>query len=191
MTLEGLDNISGYSIIIIGLYLIIASTVSPFKVLGENVKNVIENNPIFQHIITFSLIFFIIVLLNKTPPSVPLQAIYAIIDSPNNNLLYLFGVSILIYILFIISSRASLMFTGLILILLFLLFVFNAMATKRKEEKNEEEYKKYKLAQNILFILIIIISLIGSVVYSIDKYKNNKDDFTLFTFILDNSVVKK
>jgi uncharacterized membrane protein len=122
---------------------------------------------------------------------VPLQAIYAIIDSPNNNLLYLFGVSILIYILFIISSRASLMFTGLILILLFLLFVFNAMATKRKEEKNEEEYKKYKLAQNILFILIIIISLIGSVVYSIDKYKNNKDDFTLFTFILDNSVVKK
>ena len=89
-SLESLDNISGYSIVIIGLYLIVASTVSPFKVIGENVRNIIDNNPVFQHIITFTLIFFIIVLLNKTPPSVPLQALYSIIDSPNNNLLYLF-----------------------------------------------------------------------------------------------------
>ena len=118
--------------------------------LGENVRNIIDNNPVFQHIITFTLIFFIIVLLNKTPPSVPLQALYSIIDSPNNNLLYLFGVSILIYILFIISSRTPLMFTGLILILLFLLFVFNSMALKKKKEKNEEEYKKYKLMNVIL-----------------------------------------
>ena len=182
MTLESLDNISGYSIVIIGLYLIVASTVSPFKVIGENVRNIIDKNPVFQHIITFILIFFIIVLLNKTPPSVPLQALYSIIDSPNNNLLYLFGVSILIYILFIISSRAPLMFTGLILILLFLLFVFNSMALKKKEEKNEEEYKKYKLMQNILFIFIIIISVIGSVIYSIDKYKK---DFTLLKFLYD------
>lgn len=183
MTLDKLDNISGYVIIILGLYFIVAATISPYKVFGKTIQSIIDNNPFFHHIITFIVIFALIILLNKTPPSVPLQGLYAIINNPSDELLYLFGVSVLIYIIFIISSRAPLIFTILLLTLLIILFVINSIALKKKEEKNEDEYKKYKLIKNILFIFILIISVIGTIIYSLEKYKNEK--FTFLTYILD------
>jgi hypothetical protein len=186
MALESLDNISTFSIVIIGLYLMIACATVPFTVMGENVRNVILNNPYFQHMLTFYLIFFLIVLLNKIPPSVPLQGLYAIIDNPNSELLNLFGISILIYALFIMVSRASLMFTSVILMLLAVMFVLNTMASKKLDEKNEEEYKKYKLSHNILFIIIIILCTTGSILYVADKYKQYGDKYGILTFIFED-----
>ncbi len=110
MTIESLDNISTYSIIIIAIYIAVAATIVPFTVMGENIRKTIQENPYFQHILTFSIIFFLIVLFNKIPSNVPLNGLYSIINSPNSELLKLFGISILIYALFIMSSRASLMF---------------------------------------------------------------------------------
>lgn len=187
MALESLDNISTYSIIIIGIYFTIACAMVPYSVMGEKVRTVIIDNPYFQHILTFSLIFFLIVLLSKIPPSVSLQGLNAIINSPNGELLNLFGISILMYALFIMSSRASLMFTSVIIILLIVLFVLNAMASKKKEENNEEEYKKYKLSQNILFIIIIILCTTGSIIYIYDKYNDYGDKYSFFAFIFENS----
>ena len=187
MALESLDNISVFSIVIIGLYLTIACAMVPFTVMGEKVRNTIIANPYFQHILTFSLIFFLIVLLNKIPPSIPLQGLQSIINSPRGELLNLFGISILMYALFIMSSRASLMFTSVILLLLVVLFILNTMASKKKEENNEEEYKKYKLSQNILFILIIILCTTGSIIYITDKYSTYGDKFGLLPFIFENS----
>lgn len=187
MALESLDNISAFSVVIIGIYITIACATVPFTVMGEKVRETIVGNPYFQHLLTFSLIFFLIVLMNNIPPSVPLQGLYSIIDKPNRELLNLFGISILMYALFIMSSRASLMFTSVIIILLFILFILNTMALKKKEEKNEEEYKKYTLSQNILFILIIILCTTGSIIYIIDKYREYGNNFTLLTFLFEDS----
>lgn len=187
MALESLDNISSFSIIIIGLYLTIACAMVPFTVMGEKVQNTIIANPPFQHLLTFSLIFFLIVLLNKIPQSVPLQGLQSIINSPKGELLNLFGISILMYALFIMSSRASLMFTTVILLLLIVLFILNTMASKKKDENNEEEYKKYKLSHNILFILIIILCTTGSIIYISDKYNEYGDKYSLYAFIFENS----
>ena len=132
MTIESLDNISTYSIIIIAIYIAVAATIVPFTVMGENIRKTIQENPYFQHILTFSIIFFLIVLFNKIPSNVPLNGLYSIINSPNSELLKLFGISILIYALFIMSSRASLMFTSIILVLLLILFILNTIALKKK-----------------------------------------------------------
>ena len=200
MTIESLDNISTYSIIIIAIYIAVAATIVPFTVMGENIRKTIQENPYFQHILTFSIIFFLIVLFNKIPSNVQLNGLYSIINSPNSELLKLFGISILIYALFIMSSRASLMFTSIILVLLLILFILNTIALKKKDEKNEEEYNKYVLSKNIIFIIIILLCTTGTVMYIIDKYKEYGDNFTILTFLFEDpkfnttkskSIVKK
>ena len=187
MTIESLDAISTYSIIIIGLYISMAGAIVPFSVMGENIRNIVEKNPYFQHILTFSIIFFLIVLFNKIPSSIPLNGLYSIINNPNDELLKLFGISVIIYALFIMSSRASLMFTSVILVLLFILFVLNTIALKKKEENNEEEYKKYVLSKNILFIIIIILCTIGTFMYIIDKHNEYGNNFTILSFLFEDS----
>ena len=187
MTIESLDNISTYSIVIIGIYIAVAATIVPFTVMGENVRKTIQENYYFQHILTFSIIFFLIILFNKIPSNVPLNGLYSIINSPSYELLKLFGISILIYALFIMSSRASLMFTSVILVLLLILFILNTIALKKKEENNEEEYKKYMLSKNIIFIILIILCSTGTFMYIIDKHKEYGDNFTILSFLFEDT----
>ena len=104
-----------------------------------------------------------------------------------DELLKLFGISILIYALFIMSSRASLMFTSVILVLLLILFILNTIALKKKEENNEEEYKKYMLSKNIIFIILIILCSTGTIMYIIDKHKEYGDNFTILSFLFEDT----
>lgn len=186
--LNNLNILSEYSIIILLIYLAIFSTVIPYTVLGESIKTFIQNNKYFQHIFTFIFIFFSVIIFNNIEfKDIFLKSIDGFINNPSNNLLSTLGVSIFLYILYIISSRTSLIFTLIIVFLLLCLFITYAISLKKKRDNNIEEYNKFTLIKNILLIIIIITAITGSSLYALD----NK--FNIIEFILEkkNNILSK
>jgi hypothetical protein len=175
MALEALDNISELGVPLFALYLLIFCNFSK-ETLGCKLQYALNENMYFKHIMTFLLLFFLVIL---TDPK-----------NSDKNLLSSFGLTVLTYIIFIVTTRTSFVFMIIIIILLLISYILNSIAKKKKEENNEDEYRKYKLIQNILFIILIIVGSTGFIIYIIEKYREYGNDFSIITFIIGNPSCK-
>jgi uncharacterized membrane protein len=171
MALEELDKISDLGIPLFGLYLLIFCNFTK-ETLGCKLQTALNDNMYLKHLITFLLLFFLIVLIDP--------------KNADTDLLQSFGFTILTYLIFIITTRTSIMFMIIIILLLSIIYVLNSIAKKKLEENNNEEYRKYKLVQNILFIIVIFLGTIGFIIYAFEKYAEYGDNFSIMTFLLGN-----
>jgi cbb3-type cytochrome oxidase subunit 3 len=175
MALESLDNISELGVPLFALYLLIFCNFSK-ETLGCKLQYALDENMYFKHLMTFLLLFFLVIL---TDPK-----------NADKDLLTSFGFTVLTYTIFIITTRTSFLFMIVIIVILLISYILNSIAKKKKEENNEEEYRKYKLVQNILFIILIIVGSTGFIIYAIEKYREYKDNFSLLKFIFGNPMCK-
>lgn len=176
MALEELDNISDLGMPLFALYLLIFCNYAK-ETLGCRLSNVLDNNMYAKHFMTFLLLFFLVILIDP--------------KNADKDMLTNFGFTVLIYVIFIITTRVSFPIMLLIIILLLVSYILSSIAKKKKEENNEEEYKKYKLVQNILFIIIIVLGSLGFIIYLIEKYREYKSNFSILKFIFGNPVCRK
>jgi hypothetical protein len=176
MALEQLDKVSELGIPLFGLYLLIFCNFSK-ETLGCRLQSALNNNMYFKHIITFLALFFLIILIDP--------------KNTDANLLHSFAYTILIYILFIITTRTSIYIMIIILILLLIIYVLNSIAKKKLEQNNQEDYKKYKLIQNILFLVIIFLGITGFIIYAYEKYLEYGDNFSIIQFIIGTPKCKQ
>lgn len=175
MALEALDNISELGVPLFALYLLIFCNFSK-ETLGCKLQYALNENMYFKHLMTFLLLFFLVIL---TDPK-----------NADKDLLTSFGFTLLTYIIFIITTRTSFIFMIVIIIFLLISYILNSIAKKKKEENKEEEFRKYKLVQNILFIVIIILGSTGFIIYAIEKYREYGNEFSIIKFILGNPLCK-
>jgi len=175
MTLDFLNDISDISMPLFALYLLIFCNFNK-ETLGCRLIQLLDNNMYVKHLMTFLLLFFLVVLIDP--------------KNSDKNLLHNFGLSIMIYILFIITSRVSLPIMIIIVILLVVIYIISNIAKKKKEENKEDEYKRYKLAQNIIFIILMTLALFGIILYGIEKSEEYKGNFSFLTFIFGNPVCR-
>jgi hypothetical protein len=171
MALEAFDKISELGIPLFALYLLIFCNFTK-ETLGCKLQTALNDNMYLKHLVTFLLLFFLIVLIDP--------------KNADADLLQSFGFAILTYLIFIITTRTSIIFMIIIILLLTIIYVLNSIAKKKLEENNDEEYRKYKLVQNILFIFVIFFGVTGFIIYAFEKYSEYRDDFSLITFILGN-----
>jgi hypothetical protein len=171
MALEALDNISDLTLPLFAFYLIIFCNFSK-ETIGCRLGYVLDTNMYAKHFITFLLLFFLVILVDP--------------KSSSQDFLVNFGLSLLIYTIYIITTRTSFPIMMIIILLLLTSYILGSFAKKKKEENNEEEYKKLKLAQNIIFIILLVLAIIGFIIYGIEKYREYHKDFSLLKFIFGN-----
>jgi Ca2+/Na+ antiporter len=175
MSLEELHTISDVSLPLFAFYLIIFCNFTK-ELLGCKLMHVLDTNIYAKHLIGFVLLFFLVIM----------------VDSKNmeKNLLSNFGYSLMIYVLFIITTRLPYYIMLLFMIILLIMYILGVIAKKKLEEQKEEEYKQLKLAQSILFIILCCIGIIGFIVYFIEKYKEYSSNFSFIKFILGDTVCR-
>ncbi len=172
MALEALDEASNLLIPLFALYLLIFCNFTK-ETIGCRLSNVLDNNIYAKHLMTFLLLYFLVILTDS--------------KNTENSILLNLGWTVLIYLIFIVTTRVSFPIMIILLILMMVSYILGNIAKKKLEEKKDDEYKKLKLAQNIIFILLIIITSIGFLIYFIEKLREYKGAFSIIKFLTGDS----
>ena len=175
MGLEALNSISDLSLPVFAFYLIVFCNVTK-ELMSCRLQHFFDTNMYAKHFIGVLLLFFLVIMIDP--------------DNMEKNLLVNVGLTLLIYVIFIITSRLSFVFIVIVLILLLVCYIIGTIAKKKQKEKKEEEYKQLKLIENIIFIIVSVISAIGFIIYAVEKYREYGKEFSLLKFIIGTPVCR-
>jgi len=148
------------------------------ELIGCKLNYYLSTNMYAKHLVAFLLLYFLIIVVDS--------------DNIENTYLYNIGISFLIYILFIITTRIPYYIIILILILLIILYIINKLKKKEQDknlETNNEVNKYFYMELSLIFIIMILMS-IGFIYYGLEKYCEYGKKFSILTFILGNTTCK-
>lgn len=158
------------------LYLIIAANFIA-QTFGCKIQYLLNNNMYVKHLITFFTLFFFIILLSPTDPNIDSENIY----------FKKLGISILLYVLFLLSTRTKGLFFNIFLSLIGINYILNTYAESLNKDKHKEKIEKIRKLAKIFGRLSIIVLVIGVVIYYQEKKNEYKDDFKISKFIIGNT----
>ena len=110
----------------------------------------------------------------------------------NTSLTKLFSVSIILYIIFILSSKTTKYINYLLIIIFIISFIIQLYKDrlknkikKNKINKNEEKYLEYiDKYNNYIFKIIILLFIIGILIYIGEQKRSYKNKFNYHTFFV-------
>ena len=159
-----------------GLFLFYVAILGNYtgNILPNSLMRVLNKNRVYQYIISFFLLLFTVNLYNE--------------DLPFKQVV---GYCFLLWVWYILTIKQYLIPSVSIILLLLISYIsFNLSEDLDKKfsklDKNNkiERQKLLNKIQTTCFYLIIIISIIGGIMYFIDKYgKYRKDSKSLSSFI--------
>ncbi len=154
------------------------------ELIGCKLNYHLTTNMYAKHLIGFLLLFFLIIIADG--------------DNIENTYLYNIGLTFIVYILFIITTRIPYYLIIPILILLIALYIINKIKRKEQEknanlpespyEKNEVD-KYFYMELSIIFIIGLLMS-IGFIYYGFEKYCEYGKKFSILTFVIGNTTCK-
>lgn len=138
--------------------------------LNCDLQRVIEQKPLVRNMLALVAFYFL----------------FTVID-PNNNqhVLYVFGKTALVFILFVLATKARVVYVSIALLLLFADQVIkNHVAYLEKNQKDEGSIEQYKKARRFLLYAIVAVILLGTLDYSIKQMREHGVRFRWGTFFL-------
>lgn len=146
------------------------------ELVGCRLQYVLDKNIYAKHFIGFLLLFFLVIMVDPS--------------NMEKNLLANVGYSLFIYILFVITTKISFTLMIPVLLLLLVCYIVATIAKKKKEEKKEEEYHNLKMMEKIAFVIMCLISIVGFIIYLVEKQREYGDKFSFSKFILGTPVCR-
>lgn len=157
------------------LYLIVgANFLAPTFTCGFQYN--LNTSPFLKHIIGFFTMLFFITLSNN--------------EKTKDKYLYFkkVGITFILYIMFILSTRAEDSLFIVFMVLLTANFILNSYIDSLDPELFEQEIKKYKLYSKYLTQLTIVVLVISVIMYfGKKKLQNSNDVKNINTFLFDNT----
>lgn len=108
---------------------------------------------------------------------------------PNENLIKLLGISLLILIIFILTTKSDAKYTLIFLILNSIVYLIDKYLYDN-EKFNLLNKEQLNIIRNSLFALSLVIFIIGLIKYFIKKKGEYKKDFSLLKFIVGKEKCK-
>ena len=124
-----------------------------------------------KYILTFFILFTSVILVK---PSI----------TKDKSLIFLFGISIFIYIWFLFMTKMNVYFFLTLLFLLFILYICIQYYNYKK--LSDEDKKKYDIITTTIFILSIVITVVGFLLYYGEKKYEYKKLFSWKDFFFKN-----
>ena len=146
------------------------------ELVGCRLQYVLDKNIYAKHFIGILLLFFLVIMTD-----------------PNNmekNLLANVGYTLLIYALFVLTTKISFILMIPVLLLLLVCYITATISKKKKEEKKEDEYNNLKAIEKIAFVIMCLISIVGFIIYLIEKYREYGKQFSFVKFVLGAPVCR-
>lgn len=134
-------------------------------------RKLFESSIILKYILTFFILFTSVILVK---PSI----------TKNRSLIFIFGITVFIYIWFLFMTKMNIYFFLTLLFLLFILYIciqyYNNLKLSDKDEKT------YNIITMTIFMLSIVITIVGFLLYYGEKKYEYKKLFSWKDFFLKN-----
>jgi len=147
------------------------------EIFGCSLQSVLDSNMFAKHTIGFLLLFFLVVIINPD---------YADRDLVRNIL-----VSIGIYVWFLVTTRTPFYIMIPVLILLIASYITSITKKRNETEKKEEAAKHAEKWQHGLAHAALVLSIIGFIIYVVEKKREYKSKFNLVKFFSGNLECRK
>ena len=182
-----IENLSplNLSVIVFAMYLLVASNYVA-ELFSCRLRTLLSQNMWAKHIVAFFLLLFLVVVVNP--------------EYSSKQPVLVFAMSICVYIWFFVTCRTNFMVTLLILLFLMMAYVtslfksqykLRAEETKdNKDPKLESNIKLANLLQSIFAYVALGLSVIGFVLYFVEKKLEYKNKFTISKFIVGETKCK-
>lgn len=158
--------------IILGFFLLLIGVMGNYiaETLGCKMRKLLRENMFAKNIVVILIIYFVIGFTSDP------------LISPTRNI----GLSLIIWIMFLLFNKTRIEFTLIAsFILILLLLSKNYMDHYKAKDKNKYSDRIKKLRKTIVvlaYIFFIIIS-IGFIIYLSDKYEEYYDNFSFVSFM--------
>ena len=126
-------------------------------------RKLFERSIILKYILTFFILFTSVILVK---PSI----------TKNRSLIFIFGITVFIYIWFLFMTKMNIYFFLTLLFLLFILYICIQYYNNKKLSDKDE--KTYNITTTSIFILSIVITIIGFLLYYGEKKYEYKKMFS-------------
>jgi len=166
-------DVSKIIVSIFAFYLLIFCNFTK-ELVGCKLNYLLDTNIYYKHLVAFILLLFLIILIDE--------------ENLNNDIFYNIAYAVLIYLLFILSTRINYIIMLVLLIFLIIIFVLDKL---EKKEQDNNKKDNYKFSKNIFIILTIILIVVGVTHYLITKYNEYDKNFSFVTFIFGNLTCKR
>jgi Ca2+/Na+ antiporter len=166
-----LPNLSYLAPSLFAFYLIVACNYVP-EIYGCKLQTLLRTNMIAKHITGILLLFFLVIYVKP--------------DNVDREIFYNIGLTLLIYIWFLITSRSPLIVIVFTIILLIVIYIYDIRKTRLSEEKdkNKKEIDDIDTIQKILSVILVLIGVVGFIYYYGQKKMEYKDKFDIYKFII-------
>lgn len=161
---------------VFAFYLLVACNYTK-EIFGCGLQTVLDQSMIAKHAVAFLLLFFLIVIINP--------------DYADKEILKNLLISMVVYAWFLITTRTPFPFMMVVLVLLIASYIASVAKKRNETEKKEEEKVRAAWWQEKLALAAFIISIIGFVLYAIEKKKEYKSKFEWVKFFSGNLECRK
>lgn len=176
-----LNNLTGlfeYKALFV-LYLIIAANFLA-QTFGCKTQYLLNNNMYVKHLIGFFTLFFFVTLLSPVDQS----------NDSENLYFRKLGISVLLYVLFLLSTRTKGLFFNIFLSLIGFNYILNTYADSLNKDIHKEKIEKIRKIAKIFGRISIAVLVIGVVFYYQEKKKEYGSSFKLNKFIIGKTECK-
>lgn len=160
-------------------YLIIAANFIA-NIFGCSARKLFESNMFIKHIIGFFTLYYFIILEDPHKET----------DTDEYIFFKKLGVTLLIYLIFILSSRTNNTYFTLFLILLAIVFLLNNYNDSLNKTKYKSRIDTIKTIITWLSAASFLVIVIGFIVYYFEKRQQYKKDFKYTVFLLGTKKCK-
>ncbi len=135
-------------------------------------QTLLRTNMFAKHLTGIMLLFFLVVLVKP--------------ENADKNIIYNIGLSFLLYIWFMMTTKVPISVFFIILFLLIAVYLLDIRKQRllKDEKKNENEIKQIDMYENFSSIIVILSTIIGIIFYYFTKKKEYRDKFELSSFIM-------
>jgi hypothetical protein len=160
-------------------YLIISANFVA-NIFGCSARKLFADNMIIKHLIGFFTLYYFVVLEDPYK------------DTDNDQYIYFkkIGITILIYLIFLISSRTKDNYFITFLILLIIIFFLNNYINSLNQITYKSRIDTINTIINYISIVSICVILVGFILYYFEKKKQYINSFNYITFLLGTKECK-
>lgn len=152
------------------IYLLIACNFLP-QLFSCQLQNILRNHMYVKHIVGFLTMLFCIILVDST-------------IQKENRYVEGFMYAIIFYIWFWITTKTSLYITLNVIVLFLIIYLLQLYKnTFNDDEDNKIDKEKISKLQIFIVIIAIIVSLVGFIMYYLEKKKEYKDNWNYTNFL--------
>ncbi len=148
------------------------------NIIGCRLQELLVSSMFIKHVISFVLLFFLIILVNP--------------DMQGKDIPILLGFSAAIYVWFLLTTHSPIYIILIVLILLLTSYIIGTIkANNAKNPEKEKLVKTLQLVQNILASIALGLSVIGFIIYTIEKRLEYGSEFSWITYISGTTTCKR